>query len=367
MAFSVKIFGAGSIGNHLAHASRRMGWDVAICDVDPAALERAKTDIYPARYGAWDEGIALYSNDEAPKSGFDLVIVGTPPHVHLPIALEAVEEDGVKAILIEKPVCGPDLAGAAELKARAEANGVALFVGYDHVVSSVTSRAGALMQEPGLGAVATLDVEFREYWGGIFKAHPWLAGPWETYLGFWQKGGGALGEHSHAVNLWQHLAHEAGAGRVTEVQAMMQFTKDERVDYDTLAMLNLRTESGLIGRCVQDVVTEPPRKWARVQGKTGFIEWRMTPAMDTLTAQLDGAEPLVEEISKTRPDDFIAELSHIEAALASGNPGASPIALSRGFDSMLVIAAAHLSQNTGRSVAIDYAAGPTPEALSVRP
>ena len=30
----VKIYGAGSIGNHLAQASRRMGWSVDICDID---------------------------------------------------------------------------------------------------------------------------------------------------------------------------------------------------------------------------------------------------------------------------------------------------------------------------------------------
>lgn len=364
MTISVRIYGAGSIGNHLAHASRRMGWGVSICDIDPAALERTKSEIFPSRYGAWDEEIGLYTSDQAPTSGAELIIVGTPPHTHLPIALEAVEQADVRAILIEKPVCGPDLAGAKELVERAEANGVALFVGYDHVVSEVTRRAGQLMQSPDLGGVATLDVEFREYWGGIFKAHPWLAGPWETYLGFWQKGGGALGEHSHAINLWQHLAHESGAGRVTEVQSLMEFVKDDKVDYDKICFMNLKTESGLIGRCVQDVITEPPRKWARVQGQNGFVEWRMTPAMDTLTANIGDNDPLVEEISKTRPDDFIAELTHIEAALAS-DPQASPIALSRGLDSMLVIAAAHLSNKTGKSVAIDYSAGPTPDALSV--
>ena len=40
--FNVKIFGAGSIGNHLAHASRSLGWNVTICDVDQAALDRTR-------------------------------------------------------------------------------------------------------------------------------------------------------------------------------------------------------------------------------------------------------------------------------------------------------------------------------------
>ena len=41
----VKIHGAGSIGNHLAQASRRMGWSVHICDVDSKALERTKNKL----------------------------------------------------------------------------------------------------------------------------------------------------------------------------------------------------------------------------------------------------------------------------------------------------------------------------------
>ena len=38
----VKIYGAGSIGNHLAQASRRVGWDVAVVDPDAKALDRMK-------------------------------------------------------------------------------------------------------------------------------------------------------------------------------------------------------------------------------------------------------------------------------------------------------------------------------------
>ncbi len=45
--YNVKILGAGSIGNHLANASRRLGWQVTLCDMDPAALQRTKEDIYP--------------------------------------------------------------------------------------------------------------------------------------------------------------------------------------------------------------------------------------------------------------------------------------------------------------------------------
>ncbi len=363
--YRVKILGAGSIGNHLANASRAMGWAVDLCDIDAAALERTRNDIYPARYGAWDEAIRLFEAKDAPRGAHDMIFVGTPPDSHMALALAAIEE-GPRALLIEKPLCGPDLDRAQAVVEAAAAKGVACFVGYDHVVGAASLRAGALIGAGTAGDTATLDVEIREHWGGIFAAHPWLEGPHDTYLGFWHRGGGAAGEHSHGLNLWQHFAHELGAGRVVAVTATLDYVSDGAVDYDRLCFATLRTESGLIGRVVQDVVTKPPRKWARVQGADGYIEWHCgyRQGADAVLWARDGEAANEELFEKTRPDDFVQELRHIDAALA-GNPAASPISLERGMETMLVIAAAHKSAQEGQTVHIDYARGFVPEALSV--
>jgi predicted dehydrogenase len=359
----VKIHGAGSIGNHLSHASRSLGWSVDLCDVDAKALERTRVQIYPARYGAYDPAIRLFESKDARTGGYDLICIGTPPDVHIKLAMAALEEKP-RAVLIEKPLCGPDLAGAQELHDRAAALGVSVFIGYDHVVGRAARLVEETLARDAIGSVATLDVEFREHWGGIFGAHPWLAGPWESYLGFWRRGGGASGEHSHAANLWQHFAHRIGAGRVASVQATLDMVKDDKVEYDRLCLMNLRTEQGLAGRCVQDVVTSPPRKWARIQGSSGSIEWHCgrEPGVDAVVAQLAGKVSMEQKVAKTRPDDFIEELRHIAKAL-DGDPEASPLALSRGLDTMLVVAAAHLSSSSGRRVRIDYSRGWRPEAL----
>lgn len=361
----VKIHGAGSIGNHLANASRTLGWDVDICDIDPKALERTRRDIYPARYGKWDEAIRLVESPKAPQSGYDLICVGTPPDSHMKLALAAVGEKP-KAVLVEKPACTPDLAHAQELHDRARRNGIAVFVGYDHVVGEAAEAAGKLLAQKAAGALETLDVEFREHWGGIFAAHPWLDGPANSYLGYWRRGGGACGEHSHAANLWQYFAHQAGFGRIVEVGATLDYVRQGKTDYDRLCLLNVRTEGGLTGRVVQDVVTRPTRKWGRAQGPTGAIEWvcGSEPGKDVVVnAPVSGTADKTE-IRKTRPDDFIRELRHIDAALTGGAPDKSPISLERGLETMLVIAAAHRSAETGRVVRIDYNKGFVPAALS---
>ncbi len=349
----VKVLGAGSIGNHLSHAARHLGWSVDLVDIDPAALARARDEIYPARYGKFDSAIGLYTSDQAPKGGYDLILVGTPPDSHMQLALSALEESP-RAILIEKPVCTPDLDGADALMAKANAKNCQLFVGYDHVVGAAVERFCALIDEGRAGEVETLDVEFREHWGGIFAAHPWLSGPSDSYLGFWRRGGGAAAEHSHAFNLWQHFAHRLGQGRVSRVTANLDYIEKDGVNYDRLCIANLETEHGLMGRVVQDVVTRPVRKWARLQGKNGALEWvcGLEPGKDAVKYPGPDGE-VVETFTKTRPDDFILELRHIEAAM-KGDAAASPLAIERGLDTMMVVAASHRSAAARRSIEIDW-------------
>jgi len=360
--YNVKIFGAGSIGNHLANASRRLGWNVTLCDNDPAALRRTKEEIYPMRYGQWDDAIQLFTVADVPRGGFDLIFIGTPPDSHMDLAIQAIEERP-KAVLVEKPLCTPGLENADILYQLAKETGVQVFVGYDHAVSNSAAKAVELM--PALGPVETLDVEFREYWGGIFTAHPWLDGPQDSYLGFWQRGGGASGEHSHAINLWQHFARNLDAGRVTEVMATLEYVKTEKLDYDNLCLLSLRTEKGLVGRVVQDVVTQPTRKWGRIQGKEGFIDITIG-SEDLVRWECGGNLEESQLFKKTRPDDFITELKHIEATLNDPQQN-TIISLECGLETMLVVAAAHISNREGRRVYIDYSKGYSVDALSTEP
>jgi predicted dehydrogenase len=352
-----KIIGAGSIGNHSAHAARCMGWEVAVCDVDPEALRRMREEIYPQRYGSWDESIGLHLADDEPKGGFDLIAIGTPPDTHLPLAMAAVSEMP-RAVLVEKPLCRPDLEGAQELADLAREKNVVVFTGYDHAVGQAAGVMEEAIRSGKLGTIQILDVEFREHWGGIFAAHPWLEGPQDSYLGYWKRGGGASGEHSHAIHLWQFFAHAAGAGRVVEVQATLDYVNDGKVDYDQICLIQLRTENGLIGRVVQDVVTQPPRKWARIQGDLGFAEWQCGNPTGADVVRVGLADALEEQVfKKNRPDDFIQELQHLEQMLTAESSAVSPLSLERGLEAMEVIAAAHESQASGLRVRVGESRG----------
>lgn len=340
----VKIIGAGSIGNHLAQAARRMGWSVCVVDADPKALERMKNEIYPTRYGAWDSDIKLYTPDKAPVGGFDLICIGTPPHVRMKIALNALAESP-KVLQLEKPLCGPfdpDLKRFAAAVQKQKKTIVV--VGYNTTVAASIRRIVTLLQEKTIGAPVTLDVEFREHWEGIFKAHPWLTGPQDSYLGYWKKGGGASGEHSHALHLWQYLARVAGLGVWKEQTATLVMERKGKADYDSIASFSFVTDKGKFGRVIQDVVTKPTRKWVRIQGVLGFIEWIGNGHATGDVVRYSYADGVVKEeiFAKRRPDDFYEEMLHINDLLSGKiKPSNSPLSFESGLAVMQVLAKAH--------------------------
>ncbi len=341
---NVKIISAGSIGNHLTQASRRMGWDVVVTDIDPKALERMKSKIYPSRYGAWDEAIKLYKSGEEPKGGYDIIMIGTPPDVRMRLAREALEENP-KLLHLEKPLCPPDLAGVTEFeKAMREHPETIVTVGYDHAVAESVEHVAGLLQKKTIGNVSTIDVEFREHWRGIFAAHPWLAGPQDTYLGYWRRGGGAGGEHSHALHLWLHFARVLGWGGVRDVASVFDMQKERDAEYDRLAAFLLSSERGGVGRVVQDVITFPVRKWARLQGDNGFIEWFCNglPQGDLVRHQQEGGDVVETVFAKKRPDDFYRETLHYKNLLEGKIRIAdSPLAFERGLEVMRILQRAY--------------------------
>ena len=361
---SVKVFGAGSIGNHLAHACRSKDWDVTIADIDEASLSRAREEIYPSRYGQWDEAIRLVNAAKADTNHYDIVIVGTPPDTHAAVGLKALNEARPRIMLIEKPLSGPDLKGLSDLQQLATKTGTTLTVGYNHTLTRHTVRFGELLRSGTIGTPITLSTRTRENWQGIFAAHPWLNGPHDTYLGFSQRGGGACCEHSHAISMWLHIASVAGFGKVTHVKAEFDFVEKGGAAYDQTCFILLRTDQGATGDVIQDVVTIPTEKSARLQGDKGALEWVVNaePGADAVRIY-DMKEAVKEELfPKTRPDDFRGEIDHLDEML-QGGVKESPISFQHGVETMQIVAAAFRSQETGRTIGIDNDRGFGLEAL----
>ncbi len=350
---TVHIYGAGSIGNHLAHGCRNKGWDVTMADPDAEALRRTREDIYPARYGQWDPAIALTSPAELAGTA-DVVIIGTPPDTHMAIAANVLRQAPPRVLLIEKPLCTPDLAGLAEVTELAANTGARVLTGYNHIRAKNTREAERILSGGALGRPLSITVRWLEHWGGIFGAHPWLSGPAASYLGFSARGGGACGEHSHGINLFQHFARFLGQGGIETVSCLMDDVRDGPAAYDRICQMSVKTESGLVGFIVQDVVTRPAVKTLRIQGETGFLEWYAGyDAGHDAVIWAAGSQPAETiMIPRTRPDDFAGEIDEVEAILDGRGTGEA-MSLERGADTMRAIAAARRSQDAGRACRLE--------------
>ena len=361
----IKIIGAGSIGNHMAHGCRSLGWSVTMTDAQPSALERTKEEIFPGRYGTWDSSIRLGTPEEFSKEAFDGVIVGTPPDTHVAVArAELGATKPPRVLMIEKPVCRPDLAECAELTALQAVSNTRILVGYNHRLTNHTTKAADLIQSGLLGSISLIHAGFEEHWAGIFTAHPWLNGPSSSYLGYSSRGGGASGEHSHALNLWLFFAQLAEAGPVTEVTAVMDRCTEAGANYDRWFQVLLKTQKGVCGSVVQDVLTEPARKWCRVQGDQGFINWEAAPRPNFDFLGYRTGEAALTELwfPRSRPKDFSGELEHLGQVIEDCSQ-TSPLDLAHGIETMLLLCAAEMSSNSGMTVQIDREAPSYPSML----
>jgi predicted dehydrogenase len=148
---------------------------------------------------------------------------------------------------------------------------------------------------------------------------------------------------------------------------VLDYVDTDGCAYDRICQLHVKTESNLVGSIIQDVITEPSRKWARIQGDKGFVEWHINYRKDEdrIFFAKSGAETQQTGFTKKRPDDFAGEIDHIDRLLSGADaPVESPIYLDRGLETMLVVAASHMSARAKRPVHIDYTKGWTEKALS---
>ena len=350
---NIKIIGAGSIGNHLAHACRQMNWNVNMFDSDNKALKRTKENIYPSRYGKWDNQIKLFNTKNEKQAKYDVVFFGTPPDTHLNLALKELNNKP-KILCIEKPLCQPDLQKLQSFVEKKKKFGSKILVGYDHTVGKSATFLKKKLRNFNINETKYIDVEIREHWKGIFNAHPWLDGPKDSYLGFWRKGGGAISEHSHGINIWQFFSSIVGGGKVVEVNANLTYVKNKYVNYDSICFLQVKTENGLIGRITQDVVTSPASKIAKIQLLDKTFEWHCNfdKSCDAVIEKCINKKKLIK-FPKIRADDFIQEINHIDKILKN-KIVYSPLEFINSLETTLIIAAAHKSAKEKKTVYIKY-------------
>ena len=302
MPVKIKIYGAGSIGNHYAYSYSKAGCEVTIFDIDKNALKRTKNLIYPQRYGKWNKKIKLIDKDD--NKFYDIILIGTPPSSHLKISNNIIKRNSCKLLHIEKPLSTPSLKEINFFKKISKTSKVKLICGYNLIFTRAIMEAKKILSKKILGKIISINVYNMEHWGGIFNAHPWLNGPKDSYLGFTSKGGGSLCEHSHGLNLSINFINFMRLGKIKKISSRNFFKINKDINYDFSNFINFKTASGAICHVVQDVISNPPIKKISIQGSKSSMEvfQNFDKNHDAIKIYKGGTKIL--KFKKKRPDDF---------------------------------------------------------------
>jgi predicted dehydrogenase len=315
----VGIIGAGSIGNHFAHSFAKAGWEILVLDNNVEAILRFKKDIYPGRYGQLPDKIQFTNSyEDFFKSTFDFVIIGTPPDTHTAV-FGQVAQNLDCPVLIEKPACTPNAQDFDQLSNIVSEYPGDVFIGFNHRVARSTQLLLNVLEANQFGKLSKVNVLWDESWIGILNAHPWLDSPAASYLGYTKRGGGALFEHSHGVDLALYMVSKFDSLNVIGLESIIEFSTEGDCDYDKAVEIQAKLLSGCEIHIHQDVVTFPARKELTLEFEYGRARVRFGIEGKLDDFEIEGFGQASFNISgtidKARPDDFDQEVKMIEKYL----------------------------------------------------
>ena len=308
----VLIFGSGSIGNHMSFACRKIGLKVFITDVNPKALKRMRYEIYPKRYKSWDKKITIVNYKDVFKlrDFFDLIIIGSPPETHLKLYFNCKNKLKYRRILIEKPIT--NFSNKLLNKFNNSVKKEMVFCGYNHSVSKsfVLFKVYLLKY---FKKYKTLEINWKEGWEGILKAHFWLKNEFESYLGDVKKGGGALQEHSHGLHLMLVILKLLKVNyKNLKFKKNLLFKKKGNVKYDIYSNLSTISNDSLINY-EADLKTFPSLKNITISNNNYKMQWKCNfeTNKDSVSLFHNNRLKFTKIFKKTRSSEFENEIREI--------------------------------------------------------
>ena len=243
----ILIFGAGSIGNHMAYAARRLNLNVFVTDISESALDLMKNRIYPHRYKKWDKKINLinYNSIFKNKNDYDLVIIGTPPKNHLNLFFKILKFIKFKKILIEKPLTNHLNKNLIKFNKISKNLKNKTFIGYNHSISKSFLFFISLIKKIDKSKINEIDVNWKESWHKIMAAHFWIKKFPKSYISNFKIGGGSLHEHSHGLHLLI-LILDIFKINITQLRKLILFGRSNKTIYDKAVNLQVIHKKMLI-------------------------------------------------------------------------------------------------------------------------
>jgi predicted dehydrogenase len=241
--------------------------------------------IDPARaYGDYRE---MLEAERRRADGIDFVAIVTPNHVHLPVALAALEA-GIP-VMSDKPATA-SYEEALRLEAAVAKSGLPYGLTHTYAGYQMVREARALCAAGRLGKIRKVAVEY-------FQG--WLSGPLETTgnkQAVWRAdparsgAGGAIGDiGTHAFHLLEYIS----GLEVTAINATLRTVgPGRRLDDDCNAFVRMSNGAAGTLACSQVAAGERNEFRLRIYGEEGSLEWRQQDPNRLIVNWLDRPEEI---------------------------------------------------------------------------
>ena len=305
----IKIIGSGSAGNHMAYALDNLVDKIILTDISKKTLKRSKNNIYIPRYKRWSKKIDLHIEGRDKNIFYDAIVIASPPDTHLSLIRKNINKS--KIFLIEKPICEPNKKTIDQFKKLIHQNKNKIFLcGYNHRLFPSTIMLKKILKQQK-NNFNFVEIKFKENTEGFLKAHSWYKSLSDSYLSKTKKGGGALSEHSHGINLCQFIFNDNFKFKL--ISKNISFLKNKNENYDESSNL-IFSNKGKIVSIFQNFRTKPTEKEVTINGNNFFIKliYNYKNSNDRIIYfNKRNKYKKIYDFKKKRSDDFIYEAKYL--------------------------------------------------------
>jgi len=306
----VLIFGCGSVGAHHANAAKTLGYEVFLTDINAKQFIFFKDKLYPKRYKKWDYKIKFinYKKVFNLSDCFDFIIIGTSPKNHISVLMKCKKKLKYKKIIVEKPFCvfnqNFELLRNSLVKEK-------IFCGFNHILSKSINHIFKIIKEKKLGKIKLVQIEWKEDFNNVMKAHPWIQNLANSYLSNIKIGGGGIHEYSHALHLALSIKSLIFKESKMRIFSQIYYKNIKNSYYDYISNIFFKIKDCLFKINI-NTISNPDIKNIRILGHKGSLLWVRNQSKQQETIKLVIKNKLNKKVFNiTRRDDFIRQLDSI--------------------------------------------------------
>lgn len=294
----IAVIGCGSIGRrHVGNLVALGVQGIIACDTDPQRLSSITAD-----YGV--VGFSTVAEVLSAKPG--AFVIGTPPSLHVPLALEAARTGC--HLFIEKPLSN-SFDQVADLLEEVERKQLITLIGSNFKFHPSFVKMKKILESGVLGRILSARCQFGQY---LPDWHPWEDYR-KTYSARRELGGGILLD-SHEFDYMSWFL-----GDVEEAFCMAAKLSDLEIDTEDTAEVILRFHSGAVGEIHLDYTQRRYQRNYEFFGEQGTLKWDFNDREVRLYKAKEGMWKVFEEPRNYDLNDmYRAEMRHFLDCVQNG-------------------------------------------------